>query len=119
MALIRKIVVLTGGIGTLILAYSCSSKGSTNPPPTYTISKVSGDSQVASAGAAVGANLVVLVRDQNNAAASGITVNWSAATGGGSVTGASSQTNASGQAVMGRTLGPAAGFQTTTASITG
>jgi plastocyanin len=121
MAFIRPLAFFIGVAGAAALAYSCSSKGSTNspPPPTYTLSKVSGDSQVGSANAALGANLVVLVQDQNNAPAAGITVSWLVGTGGGSVPSATSQTDASGHAAMGRTLGPAAGFQTASASLAG
>ncbi|HYK12228.1 MAG TPA: hypothetical protein VEV39_15615 [Gemmatimonadales bacterium] len=121
MTLLRPLALVMGIAGTAALAYSCSSKGSTNPPPptTYTISKVSGDSQVGSATAALGANLVVLVVDQNSAPAAGQTVTWTAASGGGSVTSGTSQTDANGHATMGRTLGASAGFQTTTASLSG
>src|SRR5690348_345285 len=116
----RPLVFSFGLAGAGALIYACSSKGSTNPPPpTYTISKLSGDNQVGSANAALGANLVVTVVDQNNAPAAGQTVTWSAATGGGSVTSGTSQTDASGNAAIGRTLGPAAGLQTTTASLSG
>src|SRR5690348_3193611 len=59
MRLHRPLALLIGIAGTAALAYACSSKGTTNPPPppTYTISKVSGDSQVGSANTALGANL--------------------------------------------------------------
>ena len=119
MRLHRPLALLIGIAGTAALAYSCSSKGSTNPSPTYTISKLSGDSQVGSASAALGANLAVTVVDQNSAPAAGQTVTWTAAAGGGSVTSGTSMTDASGHAAIGRTLGPAAGFQTTTASLSG
>ena len=103
------------------LVYACSSKGTTNPPPppTYTISKVSGDSQVGSANSALGANLVVSVVDQNNSPATGLVVTWLAGTGGGTVTAGSSQVDANGHAAIGRTLGAGAGYQTTLASFTG
>ncbi|HEX4634257.1 MAG TPA: hypothetical protein VH163_10500 [Gemmatimonadales bacterium] len=83
------------------------------------MSKLSGDSQVGSANAALGANLIVSVVDQNNAAAAGQTVTWTATTGGGSVTSGTSLTDAGGHAAMGQTLGSAAGFQGTTASLSG
>jgi hypothetical protein len=62
---------------------------------------------------------VVSVVDQNNAAAAGQTVTWTATTGGGSVTSGTSLTDAGGHAAMGRTLGSAAGFQGTTAVLSG
>jgi plastocyanin len=121
MRLHRPLALLIGIAGTAALAYSCSSKGSTNPPPppNFTISKLSGDSQVGSANATLGASLVVSVVDQNDAPAAGQTVTWTATTGGGSVTSGTSQTDASGHAAMGRTLGSAAGFQGTTAALSG
>lgn len=120
MALQRPLALLVGMAGTAALMYACSSKGTTNPPPpTYTISKLSGDSQVGSANTALASNLVVSVVDQNNAAAAGQTVTWTATTGGGSVTSGTSLTDASGHAAIGRTLGPAAGFQSTSAALSG
>ena len=72
-----------------------------------------------SANAALGASLVVSVVDQNNSPAAGQTVTWTATTGGGNVASGTSQTDAGGQAAIGRTLGPAAGFQSTTAALSG
>lgn len=121
MRLHRPLALLIGIAGTAALAYACSSKGTTNPPPppTYTISKVSGDSQVGSANTALGANLVVSVVDQNNNPATGLFVTWLAGTGGGTVTSGSSQVDANGHAAIGRTLGAGAGYQTTLASFSG
>ena len=121
MAFLRPLALSLALAGAGALAYACSSKGTTNPPPpnTYTISKLSGDSQVGSAGALLSANLAVAVVDQNNSPAAGQTITWTATTGGGSVTGGTSQTDASGHATIGRTLGAGAGFQSTTASLSG
>ncbi|HKR54818.1 MAG TPA: plastocyanin/azurin family copper-binding protein [Gemmatimonadales bacterium] len=121
MRLHRPLALLIGIAGTAALAYSCSSKGSTNPPPphTYTISKFGGDSQVGSAGTTLGAVLVVYVKDERDSSASGQTVTWTAATGGGNVASGTSLTDLDGHATIQRTLGPAAGFQTTTASLSG
>lgn len=115
-------LLLSLGVATAgALVYACSSKGTTNPPPppTYTISKVSGDSQIGSANSALGANLVVSVVDQNNNPATGLFVTWLAGTGGGTVMSGSSQVDANGHATMVRTLGPSAGFQKTLASFSG
>jgi len=89
--------------------------GSTTPNPTLTVAKVSGDSQVANAGAALPAPLVVIVTDDKGAPVSGQTVTWSVS-GGGSVTPGGS-TGADGKASATRTLGPNAGIQTTSAKV--
>lgn len=121
MRLHRPFALLIGIAGTAALAYACSSKGSTNPPPphTYTITKFGGDSQVGAAGTALGAVLVVYVKDERDSSVAGATVTWTAATGGGNVASATSLTDLDGHATIQRTLGPAAGFQTTTASLSG
>ncbi len=120
MRLHRPLALLIGIAGITALAYACSS-GSTNPPPphTYTITKFGGDSQVGAAGTALGAVLVVYVKDERDSSVAGATVTWTAATGGGNVASATSQTDLDGHATIQRTLGSGAGFQTTTASLSG
>jgi plastocyanin len=78
-----------------------------------------GDNQVDTAGQQLTTALVVIVEDASGTPLSGITVNWAAATGGGSVTPGSGATGADGKASATRTLGPGAGTQTTTASVSG
>ena len=114
----RRMVVLLSLAGGVVLAGSCS-KGSTTPSQILTLTKATGDSQVAAAGAALGAALTVHVKDQNGTAVSGAVVSWGAGAGGGTVGGPTSSTDASGNASITRTLGPAAGYQGTTASISG
>jgi adhesin/invasin len=82
------------------------------------ITKTGGDNQVGPAGQALGV-LEVTVKDGSGNPLSGITVTWSAATGGGSVNPGSFTTGADGKATTTRTLGTGAGTQTTTASATG
>ena len=113
----RQVVALLSLAGA-ICAGSCS-KSSTTPSQILTLTKVAGDSQVASAGAALGATLTVNVKDQNGTPVAGAMVSWSVGAGGGSVGGPTSSTDAGGNASISRTLGPSAGFQTTTASIGG
>lgn len=114
----RRIVALLSLAAGVVLAGSCS-KGSTTPSQILTLTKAAGDSQVASAGAALGASLTVHVKDQSGSPVAGAVVSWSVGAGGGSVGGPSSTTDAGGNASITRTLGPLAGFQTTTASISG
>jgi plastocyanin len=76
-----------------------------------------GDNQVGPAGQALPQPLAALVRDAGGSPLGGITVTWAAASGGGSVSAASSITNASGIATTTRTLGAGAGPHTTTATV--
>ena len=76
-----------------------------------------GDAQSAVAGSAVGTAPSVIVKDANNNPVSGVSVAFAVATGGGSVTGGSATTNASGVATVGGwTLGTTAGTNTLTAT---
>ena len=76
-----------------------------------------GNSQSATVGTAVTTLPSVIVNDGNNTPVSGVSVTFAVATGGGSVTGASATTNASGIATVGSwTLGTTAGSNTLTAT---
>ncbi|HZH41778.1 MAG TPA: plastocyanin/azurin family copper-binding protein [Gemmatimonadales bacterium] len=121
MAFIRQLALCTGLAGAGALAYACSSKGTTNPNPphTFTITRFSADSLVGDAGTTLGSVLVVYVKDERDSSVAGATVTWTATTGGGSVSSATSQTDLDGHASIQRTLGPAAGYQATTASLSG
>jgi hypothetical protein len=97
------------------------SNPTTTQPPTPTptsIMKVDGDTQTATVGSALGTSLVVQVNDQNGAAMNGVSVSFAVTAGGGTVSAASANTNASGQASVDWTLGPEAGAQTVRASVT-
>jgi len=104
--------------GAVVLAGCGGGGGGPGPGPTPVITKTGGDNQIAPAGQALGA-LEVTVKDGSGNALPGITVNWTAASGGGSVNPPSSLTGADGKATTTRTLGPGAGTQTTTAGATG
>ncbi|HKV75517.1 MAG TPA: Ig-like domain-containing protein, partial [Gemmatimonadales bacterium] len=79
-----------------------------------------GNGQTAVAGANVGTNPSVLVRDALNNPVSGVAVTFAVASGGGSVTGGSATTNASGIASVGSwTLGTTAGANSLTATSAG
>ncbi len=79
-----------------------------NAPATVT--KIAGDAQSATAGTAVAVSPSVSVLDATGAPVIGVPVTFVVASGGGSVTGGSATTNASGVATMGTwTLGSTAG----------
>lgn len=81
------------------------------------IAKTAGDAQNATAGSAVAVAPSVTVRDANGNPVSGVSVIFSVGTGGGTVTGGTQTTNASGAATVGTwTLGPSAGANTLIAS---
>gem|GEM_PF-1087543 len=91
--------------GSAIILYPCHNGASqewsvngtsSTTTSTLTISKASGDNQVATYGALVANPLVVTVRKSNGTVATGVTVTWSATDG--SVTATSTTTNSSGQA---------------------
>lgn len=103
----------------LLVAAACGSDGGTTPTTTATqIAVASGNNQVAAASTAL-APLQVLLRDAADAPVQGVTVNWAAASGGGSVSAATSVSGVDGIASITRTLGPNAGTQTTTATRSG
>lgn len=80
--------------------------------------KISGDSQTAVAGSVLPDSLVVRVTDANGNPVADVPVAWSL-TGGGAVSSTSLPTGADGRSAVSRTLGPAAGKQTTTATASG
>ncbi|MBK8004309.1 MAG: Ig-like domain-containing protein [Gemmatimonadetes bacterium] len=84
------------------------------------LAKNAGDNQAATAGQAVGTAPRVLVTDQFGNPISGVAITFAVASGGGSITGASPVTNASGLATVGSwTLGTTAGSNTLTAAAAG
>jgi len=81
------------------------------------MAKVSGDSQVATAGITL-TPFSVVVKDASGSPVANVAVSWAVASGGGSIP-SSSTTNANGVATGTLTLGPNAGTQTTTAASSG
>jgi adhesin/invasin len=85
-----------------------------------TVAKHAGDSQTASAAAAVATPPSVLVSDAYGNPVSGATVTFAASSGGGAVTGAAATSDASGIATVGGwTLGSTIGTNTVTATVAG
>ncbi|MBU7587107.1 MAG: DUF4082 domain-containing protein [Nostoc sp. TH1S01] len=76
---------------------------------TPTMTKVSGDNQTATAGNALPNPLIVQVKDSSGNPQSGVTVNFAATNGGGSVSPTNAVTDANGQASTVLTLGYALG----------
>jgi galactose oxidase len=102
-----------------LLALSVLRCGSNVEPTSPTdIAAVSGNEQTGTAGQVLPDPLVVRVTDANNNAVPGQTVEWQAQ-GGGSVSSTSVTTNSDGLASVDRVLGPTAGEQTTTATVSG
>ena len=73
------------------------------------ISLVSGDAQTGTVGQSLSQPLVVLTEDQFGNPTSGVSVQWTATAGGGSVSASSTPTDAQGQASVTWTLGTVAG----------
>jgi hypothetical protein len=85
-----------------------------------TIAINGGDNQTATAGATLPTDPSVVVRDAGGNTVAGVTVTFAVASGGGSITGPTVVTNASGIAAVGSwTLGCTAGTNTLTATSTG
>lgn len=99
-----------------LLAIGCGGGGDGTGPTPGSISVSAGNNQVGAAGAALAESLAVIVRDQGGVAMAGVNVTFAVTAGGGSVSPASRQTDASGIAKTRRTLGPNAGTQTTSAT---
>jgi adhesin/invasin len=92
----------------------------TVPGPATQIARYAGNTQTATAGTAVATAPSVRVRDSRGNNVAGVSVTFAVASGGGSVTGASAVTNASGIATVGSwTLGTTAGANTLTATSPG
>ena len=116
----------TAGSNTL----TATSAGLTGSPVTFTatgtvgaaeqIAVNAGNNQTVTVGTAVPTQPSVIVKDVNGNPVSGVSVTFAVATGGGSITGATPTTNASGVATIGSwTLGTAAGANTLTAASAG
>jgi plastocyanin len=112
----RRVVLFGALVGG---AAACGKdSGGTPPGPTATqMAKVSGDSQVAAAGASLTA-YAVIVKDASNNPVATVSVTWAVGAGGGSIT-SPTITDAGGMATAVRTLGTGAGTQTATASVGG
>src|SRR4051812_44190498 len=88
------------------------------PPDAKAIADAGGNGQIGQVGQPLARPLIVVVTDDAGNPVEGVSVSWGAQNGG-SVSSSSVKTAANGHASVVRTLGPSAGEQTTTASVTG
>jgi adhesin/invasin len=101
-----------------LAAIVITATGTAGAPASVAIS--TGNNQSATVGTNVATKPAVVVRDANNNGVPGVTVTFVVASGGGSVTGGTVLTGATGIATIGNwTLGAAAGSNTMTATVTG
>jgi len=111
------------GTATITASSSGKSGGATltvEQPDASSIVISSGDQQTVRTGSTVPVAPSVVVRDASSQPIQGVTVSFAISGGGGSLTGSSATTNASGIASTGGwTLGPTPGANTLTASVAG
>lgn len=115
--------------GTDVDTATATASGLTGSPVTFVASATAGaaaqlvaaggDNQTAPAATLLSAPLTVRVSDGHGNPVAGASVSWAVATGGGSVSPATSTSDASGLAATQLTLGPGAGPETASASATG
>lgn len=107
----RDTLVAQAGANTVRFTASVS------PDPATQVAKTAGDNTKTLAGSAVAVSPAVAVRDQYGNGIAGVQVTFAVASGGGSATGTSQTTNASGTATVGSwTVGASAGINTLTAT---
>ena len=114
---------LSGTAGSTALVFSDGTRSTTSitvtvtAPPATQMQKNTGDAQSANAGTVVPVAPSVLVKDSFGTGVSGVVVTFAVASGGGSITGASATTNASGIATVGSwTLGNTPGSNSLSAA---
>lgn len=114
-----SISIVRGSAALLVFAFqlSCGGSDSSGPVVPSTISANSSTTLTGSTGTTVQDRPSVIVRDDDGSPLAGVTVTFVVTSGGGSVTGGTRVTDASGVAtVTSWTLGSAAGSNTVTAS---
>lgn len=111
--IVWRLVVLAGS------AVACGGGDGSGPATPAQLVKSGGDAQVGTAGQQLAGALEVTVLDASGAPLANVPVAWAVSTGGGSVTPAAAATGSDGKVTAGRTLGPTAGTQTATATVSG
>lgn len=108
--------VLTASVGSLTTTFTATGTAGA----AASLTKSSGDGQVGNAGAPLPVAPSVIVKDAGGNVKSGVVVTFMAGIGGGSATGGTATSNASGIATIGSwTLGPGPGANTLVASAAG
>ena len=104
---------------TAAAAATCNARETTAPAPSgpARLVLVAGDGQTGTVGAALSAALVVKVTDVRGIGVGGATVSWSATAGGGAISDSAVETDASGSASVGWTLGTSAGVNRASAAV--
>ena len=116
----RLLFVLFLACGLLAGCSDSNPSSVSLPPPVGSIAPSSPTTQSAPVGTEVPSLPSVTVEDTNQAPLAGVTVAFAVTAGGGTVTGASQVTDASGKATVGEwVLGPSAGTNMLTASVAG
>lgn len=108
-----------GGLALSVMALGCGKDEGTNPNATLKIAVASGNSQTQVVGRALTNNLTAKVTNASDQPVSGHTVDWTVTAGGGTLTAASSITDASGLASTSLTVGPTETTNTVTAALNG
>ena len=118
--LVRRIPLGIRSCTAIVLMAAAACSNHTSPSPATQVTKNAGDNQTATAGTAVPVLPSVIVQDQAFNPVSGYTVTFSVSGGGGSITGATAVSNASGIATVGSwTLGAVPGPNTLTVTAVG
>jgi Bacterial Ig-like domain (group 1) len=96
---------------------ACHDDSTTAPRTASSVTVLSGGSQSGTVGAALAAPVVLVVKDQNGTALSGVAVTVTPAGGAGSVSSTALTTDANGQVSVNWTLGTVAGTDTLAAQV--
>jgi hypothetical protein len=105
-------------LSLVFTAAACDDDDPVEPPVATELNIASGDNQTIAVRTA-SAPLTVTLLDQDDNPLQGRTVTWAIATGDGTLTSATSLTNAQGQATMTFTSGATVGAVTVTATVAG
>jgi hypothetical protein len=108
---ILGLAVLAGAVA------GCNDSTDVDSPATITIS--SGDGQTGTVSTALANPIVVVVEDEDGDVVAGATVTWAVASGDGTLSGVTGTTGSDGTAQVTWTLGPTAGTNTVTATVSG
>ena len=118
MTRIRQLSRTTVALLLAAATLRCSDNSTAPPSGASAIEMAGGNGQVGLVGQPLPNPLVVLVTDEDGDPVEGVSVQW-ATQNGGSVSDQSVETGSDGRASVTRTLGPAPGEQTATASVSG